>query len=566
MQLLIEAKDDEPPHVTNLLHTLKYASEFIIPIIHQLVDNPPERIVYKSLEVLAKITVKVSGEDRSRLQRSPQPSKPSNGRSTLSGFNTPPPPWASPVDNSQTDKAEDDETEFPMTDANACFALDILHPSRRKFKSRDREVFAALIQLHSYNQQLLLDLSRVVSFMCRLQPPEFVFVSFAVELDRFVRRLQKQEAKNQKAEKTQTSSDGNKEKQRPFSSHLEFVSSFVQQMCHVLLNAEEAKPLRDTLRDCVGFVPVDINNPKEHRRVRLFHILLHSFSHSLVATVSLCLWGGAYRTCSMFLSRIVPLDINLMFLLELDRLVEQLERPLFRHLHVRMLEQNEDQSAEGSGAMLFKTLKFLLMIVPQSTCYNVLKDRLVSVSRFRQSTAIAPRLSFGVGQSFNNKNSVNSIDKKRLDEQTEVFVTRVLKVRAIHCDAMWQTIRSESLECKLPESIPVHEEGESRRHWLGYASKEEQLKAEERYRREKQSQHQGKELSIEEINGYEDLGVLSDDIVEQQLNAKFEKEAGETEHDNPPSGDGVRHKAKAIRARKRQEKDSVAWKAYWAND
>lgn len=318
-------------------------------------DNPPERIVFKSLEVLAKITVKVSGEDRSRLQqRSPQAS---SGRSSISGFNTPPPAWASPVDHLHNEKSGDDEVEFPMTDANACFSLDILHPSRRQFKSRDREVFAALIQLHSYNQQLLADLSRVITFMCRLQPPEFVFVSFAVELDRFVRRIQKQ--RKQEAEKQQISENCivtvvDREKQRPFSSDLEFVSSFVQQMSHVLLNAEEANSLRDTLRDCVGFLQVDANNPKEHRRVRLFHILLHSFSHSMVATVSLCLWGGAYRTAAAFLSNIVALDVNLMFLLELDKLVELLERPLFRHLHVRMLERNEDPTAEGSGSNLFK--------------------------------------------------------------------------------------------------------------------------------------------------------------------------------------------------------------------
>jgi len=49
-----------------------------------------------------------------------------------------------------------------------------------------------------------------------------------------------------------------------------------------------------------------------------------------VASTSLCLWGGAFRTASLFLRSIDPLDIHLMFLLELDKLVEMLERPLFR--------------------------------------------------------------------------------------------------------------------------------------------------------------------------------------------------------------------------------------------
>ena len=125
-----------------------------------------------------------------------------------------------------------------MTDLNVAFALDLLVTSRRQLKSRDREVFSALIQLHSFNHHLLADLSRVVAFMCRLQPPEFVFVSFAVELERFVRRRSKLD-------------EDSKVPQKPFSRDLEFVSSFVQQMCHVLLNAKEAKELRDVLKDCV---------------------------------------------------------------------------------------------------------------------------------------------------------------------------------------------------------------------------------------------------------------------------------------------------------------------------
>ena len=43
----------------------------------------------------------------------------------------------------------------PMNDDNANFALGILEPSRRKLLSRDRSVFASLIDLHSKHQKLL---------------------------------------------------------------------------------------------------------------------------------------------------------------------------------------------------------------------------------------------------------------------------------------------------------------------------------------------------------------------------------------------------------------------------
>lgn len=531
----------------------EYAREFIIPIISQLINNPPERIVFKSLEVLAKITVPVVGEERCRRQSQTPPS----GSGSLSGFTTPPPSWALPAGRSEEEEEEQDLAEFPMTDANIVFALDILHPNRRKFKSRDREVFTALIQLHSYNQQLLADLSSVIAFMCSLQPPEFVFVSFAVELDRFVKRMrQRKERAETMVQETGENGSNEKKKERPFSDDLEFVSSFVQQMCHVLLNAEEAKPLRDTLCDCVGSMQTTTNNdPKDLRRVRLFHILLQSFSHSVVATVSLCLWGGAYRTAATFLESINELDINLMFLLELDKLVEQLEKPLFRHVHIRMLEKNEDSTAEGSGAMLFKTLKYILMILPQSTCFSVLKDRLVGISRFRQSTSMTPTSISGERHTIRS----NVSDEKRISEQTDIFVSRVLDVRAMHCDAMWQTIRSESLETRVVKSDLSHEEGSSRREWLGYGSKEEDQEAQAKFRSDKESQNRGESLSIEEIKpGYEELKTDDD---KKEVDEKEKVQTSDSTH-NTEAEPGIQGENEA----KEESAEDKAWKEYWANN
>jgi len=200
-----------------------------------------------------------------------------------------------------------------MAQMSVEYALQILNPKRRRLKSRDRLVFSALIELHSFNEHLLINFSNVLTFMCTLQPPEFVFVSFAVEVDRFIRRkMRRSNADN---------------KPNSLAVHLHFVSSFVQHMCHVLINAKEAKELRDVLKDCICQEPI---SEEDRQRSRLFHILLHSFAHNIAATISLCLWSGAYRTASKFLSNINPLEINLMFLLEIDRVVEMLERPFFR--------------------------------------------------------------------------------------------------------------------------------------------------------------------------------------------------------------------------------------------
>ena len=458
------------------LFLYQYAREFIIPIIHQLVDDPPEKIIFKSLEVLAKITIPVKGES---------PIRRSSSSNSLSGLAVSSPSWVSPEFMNDEDNAS-----YPMNDSNVGFALDILDKQRRLLQSRDRGVFSALIQLYGYNLHLIGDLSRVIAYMCQLQPPEFVFVSFAVELDHFIRRQREIQ-------------DREDVSHHIMSQDYQFVSAFIQQMCLVLLNSKEANELRNDLKDCIGYGR-EVEE-RDRRRSRLFHILLHSFSHNLVAATSLCLWGGACRTASLFLKKIDPLDISLVFLLELDKLVEMIERPLFRHLHVRMLETDKDPLAEGSGTMLFQILKNILMLIPQSACYNVLRDRLVSTSRFRQSVIA------------NNSHD----DEQNLSKETEVFVSRVLNVRQMHCRTVWETIRAESLESipshsRLAEAkddgSPIREEGAYRREWLGYASLEEELEAKTKYKQDNQNILGSEGVTIEDVEGnYNNFISLSSD-------------------------------------------------------
>jgi hypothetical protein len=507
--------------------TLQYAREFIIPIIHQLVDNPPEKIIFKSLEVLAKITIPVEGEPRYRNSTGSESS----------------PSWVTP-----DGKEDEDGSLYPMNDASIAFALELLDTRRRKLQSRDREVFSALIQLHAYNLHLIGDLSRVIAYMCRLQPPEFVFVSFAVELDQFVRRENQLRLKGTPSK-------------HPMSQDYQFVSAFIQQMCLVLLNSFETNSARTALKDCIAYGR-DAEE-KDRRRTRLFHILLHAFSHNLVAVTSLCLWGGACRTASLFLKKIDPLDINLVFLLELDKLVEMIERPLFRHLHVRMLETDTDPVAEGSGTMLFLTLKRTLMLIPQSASYNVLRDRLVSISRFRQSVIA------------NNSRD----DEQNLSTETEVFVSRILEIRRMHCTALWETIRAESLEnitmttawrkteTKEEYEALAREPGSDRRNWLGYTSKEEERAAKLKYQEERRK-IQGTGISIEEINGsYNDFSSLPSDGVRTFTNnnaAGMIPQQDSTYRIAAPGFLGDDHATVDTGESKNSEEE--VWKDFWSAD
>ena len=414
----------------------------------------------------------------------------------------------------------------PMKNEDILFALGILDHQKAQSKSRDREVFSALVQLHASNHQLLSDLSTVIQIMCTLQPPEFVFVSFAVELDKFSRKSAVRKSKAMEEHKIR-----DEDRHQPFSIDLQFVSSFIQQMCHVLLNADEAKSLRVLLQDCIG--NRDLTDEREKRRTRLFQILLHSFSHNLVASVSLCLWAGAFRTASSFLQWIDPLDINLVFLLEVDKIVELLERPLFRHLHLRMLENDRDPTTEGSGAMLFKTLKLILMVIPQSSCYRILRDRLVTISRYRQS-ALAQ------GPWVKEAAPLND---------TPVFVARVLDVRRMHLMAAWENIRTESLETPtLQDYNFVLDEGADRRAWLGYDSKEDEATAKAKFQEEKR--RLATSLKIEEVkDGYEDFDAMqpSDgkDFV-ANINERVAREESQKEEQG-------------------EEANQEEWKEFWTN-
>jgi hypothetical protein len=182
------------------------------------------------------------------------------------------------------------------------------------------------------------------------------------------------------------------------------------------------------------------------------------------------------------------------------------------HLHVRMLENDKDPLVEGSGTMLFQTLKSLLMLIPQSTCYNLLRDRLVSTSRFRQSVIAVLANDEGNG----------------LSKETEMFVNRVLDVRAMHCEALWETIRAESLESlkadtKLEEEDVPQEEGADKREWLGYGTKEEERVAQARFREEKRRRQAGVVIE-EDRTSYNDLESMATEGEGQNLHPNKEED------------------------------------------
>jgi hypothetical protein len=150
-----------------------------------------------------------------------------------------------------------------------------------------------------------------------------------------------------------------------------------------------------------------------------------------------------------------------MFYLEIDQLIDLIERPIFRHLQLRLLECEDDPFCEGSGAMLFLTLKRVLMLLPQSTSYTILQERLSSVARYRQSAV-----------------SINkSPPQIKAGSETDVFVKQIAKARRLHVWAKWRMIRAESLEeepCRIVTVVQKFNAQQQRREWLGYKDEEDE--------------------------------------------------------------------------------------------
>ena len=58
-----------------------------------------------------------------------------------------------------------------------------------------------------------------------------------------------------------------------------------------------------------------------------------------------------------------------------------IEHTLFWHLHLQILECEDDIYHKGSGAMLFQTLKSIMTLLPQSASHVILKECLISMVR-----------------------------------------------------------------------------------------------------------------------------------------------------------------------------------------
>ncbi|KAL8142084.1 hypothetical protein V2J09_015116 [Rumex salicifolius] len=152
---------------------------------------------------------------------------------------------------------------------------------------------------------------------------------------------------------------------------LDFASIMVQALNLILLTSSELSVLREVLKQ--SLVKVDGRD--------LYVSLYASWRHSPMATISLCLLAQAYEHASFVIQSLLEEDINVKFLVQLDKLIRLLETPIFAYLRLKLLEP-------GRNVWLLKALYGLLMLLPQFdyTYKRIARARFTSLSLCRSNT------------------------------------------------------------------------------------------------------------------------------------------------------------------------------------
>lgn len=169
----------------------------------------------------------------------------------------------------------------------------------------------------------------------------------------------------------------------------------VQNLNNNLITAPELAELRKRLRNL------------ETKEGQVFFVaLFRSWCHNAVATFSLCLLAQAYEQAYNLLQIFAELEMTVNMLIQIDKLVQLLESPVFTcelkpplaplvlcntnpgslDLRLQLLEPERFPH-------LYKCLYGVLMLLPQSSAFAALKNRLNSVSAIGY-LHIAPRTTY----------------------------------------------------------------------------------------------------------------------------------------------------------------------------
>ncbi|XP_055551770.1 protein VAC14 homolog [Wyeomyia smithii] len=152
------------------------------------------------------------------------------------------------------------------------------------------------------------------------------------------------------------------------NTNLRFASTMVRTLNLILLTTSDLFDLRNTLRDI-----------KTERSASLFECLYRCWSHCAVSTVSLCLLAQCYQHVSEIVVLFAYMEITVDFLVEIDKLVQLIESPIFASLRLALVSHANDNV---DAQHLSRALYGILMLIPQTEAFNLLRNRLQCVPNY----------------------------------------------------------------------------------------------------------------------------------------------------------------------------------------
>ncbi|OHE98557.1 hypothetical protein CORC01_06178 [Colletotrichum orchidophilum] len=193
---------------------------------------------------------------------------------------------------------------------------------------------------------------------------------------------------------------------------VEFASIMVQNLNNNLITAPELSELRKRLRNLESKARIPDGQT-------FFVALFRSWCHNAVATFSLCLLAQAYEQAYNLLQIFAELEMTVNILIQIDKLVQLIESPVFTYLRLQLLEPEKFPH-------LYKCLYGLLMLLPQSSAFAALKNRLNAVSSIGY-LHIAPKVNppSATSSSYDRPNRLKSREDSiiRWNELLEKFRT-----------------------------------------------------------------------------------------------------------------------------------------------
>ncbi|CAH1112011.1 unnamed protein product [Psylliodes chrysocephalus] len=140
--------------------------------------------------------------------------------------------------------------------------------------------------------------------------------------------------------------------------NLKFASLMVEHLNMILLTSSELYDMRNNLKELLS-----------EESKSLFICLYETWCHNPVATVSLCLLTQSYNHVCDLIQLFGNLEVTVDFLIEIDKLVQLIESPIFAYLRLELLEIPSNKN-------LIRALYGLLMLLPQTEAFTTLRTRL----------------------------------------------------------------------------------------------------------------------------------------------------------------------------------------------